>query len=315
MKNSKNEIVLFQNQNVKLEVSITGDTVWLNREQISQLFNRDIKTIGKHINNILKDELDKNEVVAKFATTATDGKIYQVDYYNLDVIISVGYRVKSKNGIIFRKWANKIIKDYLIKGYAINEKRLKDLEKTVKLIDIASRINTEDNDAKELINVINKYSKALNLLEDYDHKKIEKPKGTIDERIITYDNCLDIINALKENNSSNIFGIEKDDGLKSIINDIYQTFDGKDLYHSLEEKASNLFYLIIKNHIFIDGNKRIGATLFIYFLNYYGLLYKNGIQIINNNMLVALTLLVAESNPKEKETLIDLLINFLNNNN
>jgi prophage maintenance system killer protein/prophage antirepressor-like protein len=312
MKNSKNEIVLFQNQNVKLEVTFRNETVWLTQAQMADLFGRDVKTISKHILNAFKEELDEKSNSQKRRIANSD-KL--VNIYNLDVIISVGYRVKSKNGIIFRKWANKIIKDYLIKGYAINEKRLKDLEKTVKLIDIASRINTEDNDAKELINVINKYSKALNLLEDYDHKKIEKPKGTIDERIITYDNCLDIINALKENNSSNIFGIEKDDGLKSIINDIYQTFDGKDLYHSLEEKASNLFYLIIKNHIFIDGNKRIGATLFIYFLNYYGLLYKNGIQIINNNMLVALTLLVAESNPKEKETLIDLLINFLNNNN
>jgi prophage maintenance system killer protein/prophage antirepressor-like protein len=312
MKNSKNEIVLFQNQNVKLEVTFRNETVWLTQAQMADLFGRDVKTISKHILNAFKEELDEKSNSQKRRIANSD-KL--VNIYNLDVIISVGYRVKSKNGIIFRKWANKIIKDYLIKGYAINEKRLKDLEKTVKLIDIASRINTEDNDAKELINVINKYSKALNLLEDYDHKKIEKPKGTIDERIITYDNCLDIINALKENNSSNIFGVEKDDGLKSIINDIYQTFDGKDLYHSLEEKASNLFYLIIKNHIFIDGNKRIGATLFIYFLNYYGLLYKNGIQIINNNMLVALTLLVAESNPKEKETLIDLLINFLNNNN
>ena len=168
----KNEIILFENQDVKLEVNLKDETVWLNRHQIAQLFGRDIKTIGKHINNALKEELDESSVVANFATTASDGKKYNVEYYNLDVIISVGYRVKSKNGIVFRKWANKVLKDYMIKGYSVNQKRLEYLEKTVKLIDIANRMDDrlEASDAKEILRVIDEYSKALDLLDDYDHK-------------------------------------------------------------------------------------------------------------------------------------------------
>ena len=309
----KNEIILFEDQNVRLEVNLKDDTVWLNREQLSILFDRDIKTIGKHINNALKEELNEKEVVAKFATTAKDGKTYQIEHYNLDMIISVGYRVKSKNGIIFRKWANKILKDYLIKGYAVNNKRLEYLEKTVKLIDIASRIDEDvnSNEAKEIIKVINNYSNALNLLDDYDHKTIKKPKGTNDDKIITYEECLRVINNLKFNNDSDLFALERNKGLKGIIGNIYQSFGGKDLYPTTEEKCANLLYLVIKNHVFIDGNKRIGATLFIYFLNYYDLLYKDNRQVIDNNTLVAITILIAQSNPKEKEVIIDLLMNFL----
>ena len=309
----KNEIILFENQSVKLEVNMKDETVWLNREQLAILFDRDIKTIGKHINNALKEELD-NSVVAKFATTAKDGKTYQVDYYNLDMIISVGYRVKSQNGIIFRRWANKILKDYMVKGYAINQKRLEYLEKTVKLIDIANRIDDrlENNDVKEILKVIGNYSKALNLLDDYDHKTLSKPKGSSSKEQIKYEDCIDIINKLRFNEESDIFAIERDKGLQAIIGNIYQTFDGNDVYKSIEEKASNFIYMIIKNHVFIDGNKRIGATLFIYFLNYYNILYKENKQIIDNNALTALTLLIAESNPKEKEIIISLVLNFLN---
>ena len=306
------EILLFENQGIKLEVNFKDETVWLNREQIAKLFDRDIKTIGKHINNALKEELESS-VVAKFATTAKDGKTYQVDYYNLDMIISVGYRVKSQNGITFRKWANKVLKDYLLKGYAINEERLKYLEKTVKLIDIASRINESitGDEGKEIIKIINNYSNGLNLLDNYDHQSIRKPKGTTNKNIITYEECTDIINKLKFNNDSNLFALERNDGLKEILGAIYQSFNGKDVYPSIEEKAANFLYMIIKNHVFIDGNKRIGATLFIYFLNYYKILYIDNIQIIDNNTLVALTLLIAQSNPKEKEILIDLVMNFL----
>ena len=309
----KNEIILFENQSVKLEINMKDETVWLNREQLAILFDRDIKTIGKHINNALKEELD-NSVVAKFATTAKDGKTYQVDYYNLDMIISVGYRVKSQNGIIFRRWANKILKDYMVKGYAINQKRLEYLEKTVKLIDIANRIDDrlENNDVKEILKVIGNYSKALNLLDDYDHKTLSKPKGSSSKEQIKYEDCIDIINKLRFNEESDIFAIERDKGLQAIIGNIYQTFDGNDVYKSIEEKASNFIYMIIKNHVFIDGNKRIGATLFIYFLNYYNILYKENKQIIDNNALTALTLLIAESNPKEKEIIISLVLNFLN---
>ncbi len=310
----KNEIILFENQDVKLEVNVKDENVWLNREQLAMLFDRDIKTIGKHINNALNEELD-NSVVAKFATTAKDGKTYQVEYYNLDMIISVGYRVKSQNGIIFRKWANKILKDYLLKGYVVNQKRLEYLEKTIKLIDIAGRIDTElkGTEAQEIIKVINNYSNALNLLDDYDHKRITKPSGTKNNKKITYEDCMNIVGKLKFNSDSDLFALERDEGLKAIIGTIYQSFDGKDLYHTIEEKAANFLYLITKNHTFIDGNKRIAATLFIYFLEFYNILYKENEQIIDNNTLVAITLLIAQSNPKEKDILIDLVMNFLNN--
>ena len=309
----KNEIILFENQNVKLEVNIKDETVWLNREQLAILFDRDIKTIGKHINNALNEELD-NSVVAKFATTAKDGKTYQVEYYNLDMIISVGYRVKSQNGIVFRKWANKILKDYMLKGYAINQRRLEYLEKTVKLIDIANRVDEkfENSDAKEILKVIGKYSKALDLLDDYDHKTLEKPKGSNSEKQIKYDDCIKIINKLRFNEESDIFAIERNKGLEAIIGNIYQTFDGVDVYKSVEEKASNFLYMIVKNHVFVDGNKRIAAALFIYFLSFYDILYKDNNQVIDNNTLASLTLLIAQSNPKEKEVMIDLVMNFLN---
>jgi len=308
----KNEIIIFENQEVKLEVNLKDETVWLSLEQLSKLFDRDKSVISRHIKNILQEELD-NSVVANFATTAKDGKTYNVEYYNLDMIISVGYRVKSKNGIIFRKWANQILKDYLLKGYAVNQKRLEDLEKTVKLIDIAARIDSkmEENNAKEILKVINEYSKALNLLDDYDHKTVKKHKGNISDARINYEDCIDIINQLKFNEDSNLFALERNNGLKSIIEDIYQTFDGVDLYNSIEEKASNFLYMVVKNHVFIDGNKRIAATLFIYFLNFYNILYKYGNKVIDNNTLTALTLLIAESNPKEKNIIVDLIGNFL----
>ena len=313
----KNEIVLFESQNVKLEVNMKDETVWLNREQLAQLFDRDIKTIGKHINNALNEELDSS-TVAKFATVQKEGTrevTRNIEYYNLDMIISIGYRVKSKNGIIFRKWANKVLKDYLLKGYAVNQKRLEYLEKTIKLIDIAGRIEKElkGSEAQEIIRVINNYSNALNLLDDYDHKTLSKPKGTRNNNKITYEECINIIGELKFNSDSDLFALERNEGLKTIIGTIYQSFDGNDLYPTTEEKAANFLYLIIKNHTFIDGNKRIAATLFIYFLEFYNILYKDNRQVIDNNTLVAMTLLIAQSNPKEKDILIDLVMNFLNN--
>mgnify|MGYP005758996671 FL=1 len=315
MDEKKNEIILFENQDVKLEVNLKDETVWLNRQQLSKLFDRDVKTIGKHINNALKEELlGDTSVVANFATTASDGKTYQVEYYNLDMILSIGYRVKSNKGVIFRRWANKVLKDYTLKGYAVNQRRLEYLEKTIKLIDIANRIDErlENNDAKEILKVIGEYSKALNLLDDYDHKTLKKIQGNIDTRKIDYNDCINIINKLRFNEESNLFAVERDEGLKSIICNIYQSFSNQEIYKSIEEKAANFLYLIIKNHVFVDGNKRIAATLFIYFLNFYDILYKNGKQTIDNNTLTALTLLIAESNPKEKEVIIDLVMNFLN---
>ena len=308
----KNEIILFENQDVKLEVNIKDETVWLTQKQMAELFARDIGVISRHIKNAFEEEIDEKSNLQKVQIANSDKP---VNYYSLDVIISVGYRVKSKNGVIFRKWATGVLKEYLINGYAVNKKRLKYLEKTVKLIDIASRINTElkGSESREIIKVISEYSNALNLLDDYDYKRINKPKGITNDKIITYEECIDVINKLKFNNESSLFALERNKGLKEIIGTIYNTFDGKDLYSTIEEKASNFLYLIIKNHIFIDGNKRIAATLFIYFLNYYNILYKDNKQVIDNNTLVAVTLLIAESNPKEKEILIDLVMNFLTN--
>ena len=316
MEEKKNEIILFENQEVKLEVNVKDETVWLNRQQLAELFGRDIKTIGKHINNALKEELKEIPTVAKFATVQKEGErevTRNIEYYNLDMILSIGYRVKSKNGVIFRQWATNVLKDYMLKGYAVNQRRLEYLEKTIKLIDIANRMDErlEGSDAKEILKVIGSYSKALNLLDDYDHRTLKKVKGNIDERKITYGDCINIINKLKVNQESSLFAVERDKGLEAIIGNIYQTFEGKDVYKSIEEKGANFLYLVVKNHVFADGNKRIAATLFIYFLNFYGILYKNGNQTIDNNTLAALTLLIAESNPREKEVIIDLVMNFL----
>ena len=321
MKESKNEIILFENQGVKLEVNLKDETVWLNLEQMSELFKRDKSVISRHIKNAFEEELKDEQVVAKFATTTKHGAMkgktqtHMVDYYNLDMIISIGYRVKSIQGVAFRKWANNVLKDYMLKGYAVNKRRLEYLEKTIKLIDIANRMDErlEGSDAKEILKVIGDYSKALDLLDDYDHRTLRKIDGKIDERKIKYKDCIKIINKLRFNEESTLFAVERDRGLESIIGNIYQSFDGQDIYKSIEEKGANFLYLIVKNHVFADGNKRIAATLFIYFLNFYDILYKDGNQIIDNNTLAALTLLIAESNPKEKDVIIDLVINFLNN--
>ncbi len=308
----KNEIILFENQDVKLEVNMKDETVWLTQEQMGILFDKSKSTINEHIKNIYKEkELEEKDTLRKFGNSEFSSK--PTNYYNLDMIISVGYRVKSKNGIIFRKWATKVLKDYMIKGYAVNQKRLEYLEKTIKLIDIAGRIDTElkGAEAQEIIKVINNYSNALNLLDDYDHKRITKPNGIKDNKKITYEDCKNIVSQLKFGNDSDLFALERDKGLKSIIDNIYQSFDGKDLYPTIQEKAANFLYLITKDHAFIDGNKRIAATLFIYFLKFYNILYNEKGQVIDNNTLVAITLLIAESNPKEKDILIDLVMNFL----
>lgn len=245
----KNEIILFENQDVKLEINMNDETVWLSLDQMAELFDRDKSVISRHIKKAMEEELENSSVIANFATTASDGKIYKVDYYNLDVIISVGYRVKSKNGIAFRRWANKILKDYMLKGYAVNQRRLEYLEKTIKLIDIVNRMDDSSYniDAKEILKVIGNYSKALNLLDDYDYKTISKIKGNKSEEKIEYKECINVINTLRFNEESDLFALERKQGLKTIIGNLYQTF---------------------------DGNKRIAATLFIYFLQFYNILYK-----------------------------------------
>ena len=313
MNEKKNEIILFENQGVKLEVNLKEETVWLTQAQMGLLFDVKQSTLSEHINNIFKEGELEEETSIGISDKSSGGRKSKL--YNLDVIISVGYRVKSKNGVIFRKWANQILKDYMLKGYAVNQKRLEYLEKTIKLIDIANRIDArlEGNDAKEILKVIGDYSKALDLLDDYDHRTLKKVKGNIDERKIEYKECLKVIDKLRFNQESSLFAVERDKGLESIIGNIYQSFGGQDIYKSIEEKGANFLYLIVKNHVFADGNKRIAATLFIYFLNFYGILYQNKKQTIDNNTLAALTLLIAESNPKEKEVIIDLVMNFLNN--
>lgn len=316
-----NEIIIFENQDIKLEVNMKDETVWLSLDQMAELFGRDKSVISRHIKNAVNEELNNEVVIAKFATTTQHGAIagktqaHEVSYYNLDVIISVGYRVKSKNGIIFRRWANKILKDYLVEGYAVNEARLRALEKTVQLLDVATRANNlldSGDDSKEILKVLGGYTKALDLLNDYDHKTIPQVKGRKSDKVIDLDECVKIIKTLKYSESSEIFGVERPGfSLESIVLNIYQSFAGEEIYPTVEDKIANLLYLVVKNHVFVDGNKRIAATLFIYALDFYGLLYRGDARIIDNNSLAAITLLIAESNPKEKPTMIDLIKNFI----
>ena len=308
-----NEIIIYKNGELELPVEVTPDkeTVWLNRNQLAALFDRDVKTIGKHINNALKEELDSS-VVAKFATTASDGKTYKVDYYNLDMIISVGYRVKSARGVEFRRWANKILKDYIVQGYAVNERRLAALNRVV---EIQSNIiaGVLDLDAEKVLDVVKRYSLALEMLDDYDHQTITKPKISSDEVYkLTYEECRNLISKMSYSETSDIFGKEKGKGLlKGIIDSIYQSAFGEEAYPSIEEKAANLLYFIIKDHPFVDGCKRIAATTFLYFLDRNRILYKNNKKILSDSTLVALTLLIAESKPQEKEIMINIVMNFL----
>ena len=308
-----NEVILYKDGELELPVEVAPDkeTVWLNRNRLAVLFDRDVKTIGKHINNGLKEELDSS-VVAKFATTASDGKIYKVDYYNLDMIISVGYRVKSPRGIAFRKWATSILKEYIVQGYAVNAKRLNVLNKVV---EIQSNIIADvlELDSKEVFDVIKKYTQALELLDDYDHQIVQKPKISNEKAYqLTFNECKKLIESMTFSKSSTIFGKEKTKGsLEGIIGSVYQTAFGEDVYPSVQEKAANLLYFIVKDHPFIDGCKRIAASIFLYFLNKNNLLFKNDKKIISDSTLVAITLLLAESKPEEKEIMINVIMNFL----
>ena len=297
---NNNEIILFETEDrmISLPVMVKNETVWLNRNQLSELFERDIKTIGKHINNALKEELSgQNTVVAKFATTASDGKKYMVEHYNLDAIISVGYRVKSKRGIEFRRWANCVLKEYIIRGYAVNHNRMNQLNEIIRVMKKAEN----SLDTKQVLTVVERYSQALELLDAYDHQNMERPKGNKATYILTYEECRKVIDNMKFGDSSSLFGNEKDESFKGSIGTIYQSFAGEDLYPTLEEKAANLLYFVTKNHSFFDGNKRIAATIFLYFLDKNDALFKNGEKLIDDHTLVALTIMIAESNPEEKE--------------
>jgi len=308
----KNEIVLFEtkDQEVKLSVSVDKGNVWLNRQQMAELFGRDVKTIGKHINNALREELD-NSVVANFATTASDGKRYNVEHYSLDMIISVGYRVKSKRGIEFRRWANDVLKQYIMKGYAINEKRLEALNKTV---EIQSKIiaNTLEIEEAEVLRAVNLYTDALVLLDQYDHQSLKKPNGNKPGYRITYEDCRNMINHMEDSFSSDVFGVEKETGkVEGILAAVYQDVFGGEVYPSLEEKAANLLYFMIKDHPFADGCKRIAASLFLEFLDKNEALIRDGQKVISDGALVAITLMIAESNPEEKDIMTTLVMNLL----
>ena len=309
----KKEIVLFTDGNVVLEVPITPeqDTVWLNRNQMAELFERDVKTIGKHVNNALKEELqDQTATVANFAIVQKEGErsvVRQVAHYNLDVIISVGYRVKSKRGIAFRKWANKVLRDYIVKGYAVNDNRMNQLKEVVRIM----KRTEEQLDAKQILSVIEKYSLALDLLDAYDHQNMKRPEGGNTIYILSYEECRKVIDSMSYGEYSNVFGNEKDDSFKGSIGAIYQTFAGQEVYPSLEEKAANLLYFITKNHSFSDGNKRIAAAIFLYFMDRNQALFLDGEKIISDHTLVALTIMIAESRPEEKEMMISVIMNCL----
>ena len=308
----KNELILFEtaDKEIKLNVSVNDSTVWLNRNQLAELFERDVKTIGKHINNALKEELD-NSVVANFATTASDGKTYWVEHYNLDMIISVGYRVKSNRGVEFRKWANKVLKQYIIQGYAINEKRLEALQRTVSIQTkmLASTLEVEETDVLKAVNL---YTEALMLLDQYDHQSLNKPEGNKPIYRITYEECRRMVDAMEDTFHSNVFGVEKEEGkVEGILAAVYQSVFARDVYPSLEEKAANLLYFMIKDHPYADGCKRIAASLFLEFLNKNNFLYKDGTKRISDGAMVAITLMIAESNPLEKDIMVNLVMNLL----
>lgn len=329
---NRGEIIIYraEDNTVQLDVRMENETVWLSAAQMAQLFGRDVKTIRKHINNALHEELAGEVVGAKFASTtqhgAMEGKTQtnEVMFYNLEMITSIGFRVKSKRGIQFRKWANRILKDYLVKGFAINEKlrreQLSDLRQLVQIVGrtVQSKAVESADETQAIFDVVLDYTYALDTLDNYDYERLTVKETTPEERFhATYENAMQTIAALREKfGGSTLFGNEKDDSFKSSIGQIYQTFGGKDLYPSVEEKAAMLLYLVTKNHSFSDGNKRIAATLFLWFLNNNGILYReDGTKRLADNTLVALTLMIAESRTEEKDTMVKVVVNLINQKN
>jgi prophage maintenance system killer protein len=327
MTTTDNAVVLYEAPDgaTSLAVHLEKETVWLTQDQMGELFGRERSVITKHLRNVFKDgELDESSVRAKFAHTAKDGKTYQSQFYNLDAILSVGYRVNSKQGTRFRIWATQILKDHLVKGYTVNEQRfreqaekLTDMRRTVDLLarTLANQELVSDT-GKDVLRVITDYAYALTLLDRYDHGTltIEETTGKA-LHVIDYDEAIGIVVSMK-GEFDGLFGLEKDQGFKSALGAIYQTFGGEELYPSVEEKGANLLYFVVKNHAFSDGNKRIAAALFIYFLGMNGILYRSdGSKRLADNALVALTLLIAESRPEEKETIVKVVVNLINQKN
>ncbi len=319
---SKGEIILYQSPDGKaaLDVRLEGETLWLSLNQMAGLFERDKSVISRHLNNVFKSgELERNSVVAFFATTAADGKTYNVEYFNLDAIISVGYRVNSKRGTQFRIWATNVLRDHILKGYSVNQKRLKELRQSLKLAgQVLDHYEVDSDQAQGLLRVITDYSYALDLLDDYDHQRISVNrvrKGKV--KGVPHSEAMQIIAQLRKTfGASELFGREKDSGLDSSLQTVMQSFNDRDLYPSMEEKAAHLLYFLVKNHSFVDGNKRIAAALFLWFMEKNRALYgKDGKKRIADNALVAITLMIAESNPREKETMANLIVNLINSRN
>ena len=307
----KNELITFKDGTLELNVPVSWEqeTVWLTRSQMAKLFERDVKTIGKHINNALKEELD-HSTVANFATVQMEGGREverNIEHYNLDMIISVGYRVKSTRGVQFRKWANSVLKQYILQGYAVNNNRIAQLGEVIQIM----KRTQNALDSQQVLNVIQKYSKALELLDSYDHQNMERPQGNTATYELTYEECMEVISQMRFGAESDLFGKEKDDSFKGSIGNIYQSFAGQELYQTLEEKAAHLLYFVTKNHSFLDGNKRIAATMFLYFLDKNGVLFIDDEKQIDDHTLVALTIMIAESKPEEKEMMITVVMNCL----
>ena len=328
----QDQIVIYKDENnaIQLEVRMDGEMIRLTRQQLATLFGRDYKTISKHINNALREELADEVVVAKFANTtkhgAMEGKTqtHEKEYFNLEMVTSVGYRVKSKRGVQFRKWANRVLKEYLVKGYVVNERiRKEQLGELRQLVQVASRAISNQEVAKtvesqDLLNVVVDYTYALDTLDNYDYERLTIDKTTRQEKFhATYDHAMEEIARLRDKfGGSALFDNEKDESFKSSIGQIYQTFGGEELYPSVEEKAAMLLYLVTKNHSFSDGNKRIAATLFLWFLNNNGILYReDGSKRLADNTLVALTLMIAESKTEEKDVMVKVVVNLINQRN
>ena len=315
----KNEIILFENQDVRLEVNMKDETVWLTQEQMSKLFGRDIGVISRHIKNIFIEELDEKSNLQKMQIAKSDKP---VAFYSLDVIISVGYRVNSIRATAFRQWAASVLKQYMLKGYAVNqnavsEQKYEDLKRALGLLEnvFGQNLIMAEQQAKELFAVVKDYTYALDTLDAYDYQSLEISDTTLHEKFhATYESAMDAIQSLKEKfKESQLFGVEKDKSFHSSIGQIYQTWDGQELYPSVEEKAAMLLYLVVKNHSFVDGNKRIAATLFLWFLQNNGILYRpDGAKRIADGALVALTLMIAESRMDEMDILVKVVVNLIN---
>lgn len=307
------ELVLFESSDgsISLPVQIEEDTVWLTKEQMGILFDRDRTVVSRHISNIYKEgELDAEGTCAKFAQVQKEGDRQierQNSRYNLDVIISVGYRVKSQRGVEFRRWSTSVLRKYIIEGQAVNARRLKQLAEITRVM---GRI-PESLETRQVLDIVKSYTAALDLLDDYDHQRISAPRGSRDVRVLDYEECRRVIDGMRFGDKSDLFGVEKDESFKGTIGNIYQSFGGQEVYPSLQEKAANLLYLVVKNHSFLDGNKRIAATMFLYFLDRNDALFIQGSKAIDDSTLVAITIMIAESKPEEKDAMVALVMNFL----